>query len=66
VQTVGGAHAGLKRRNLSRRSLLFAEQVRFANSLGDAKRGKNISNMLSAICDHSPKASFALDGREPV
>jgi hypothetical protein len=52
-------------RTLSLRSLLFA-QVFSANSLGDSKRGKNMSNMLSAICDHPPKASFDLDGREPV
>jgi hypothetical protein len=51
--------------NLSRRSLLFA-QVSLGNSLGDSKRGKNMSNMLSAICNHFPKASFALDGQEPV
>jgi hypothetical protein len=27
----------------------------------DPERGKNLSNMLGAICDHSPNASFGLD-----
>jgi hypothetical protein len=39
-------------RSLSLRSLLFAEQVCFANSLGDPERGKNLSKLPRTIPDH--------------